>query len=117
MPDADEDFLVLVFASAPRRIRKRLVCDADRPDRNGIVDRFQGTEVEVGFAVVRLLELQMHYLRCFHNPILVQIYRFSGVLPRFRARIDQSIGPTADIRKLAAFSFFFFRGTFFFFKG
>ena len=25
--------------------------------------------------------------------------------------------PTADIRKLAAFSFFFFRGTFFFFKG
>ena len=93
------------------------ISGADRPDRNGIVDRFQGTEVEVGFAVVRLLELQMHYLLCFHNPILVQIYRFSGVLPRFRARIDQSIGPTADIRKLAAFSFFFFRGTFFFFKG
>jgi hypothetical protein len=46
----------------------------------------------------------------------VQIYRFSGVLPRFRARIDQSTGPTADMRKLAAFSFFFFRGTFFLFQ-
>jgi hypothetical protein len=46
----------------------------------------------------------------------VQIYRFSGVLPRFRAKIDQSIDPIADMRKLAAFSFFFFRGTFFFFN-